>query len=78
MWAFFVLFIIILFVISQILIGINNKIYSGIKIFFKIIGAILAVFLVIYVFISIINAAFGIFTDSILEGFRDFLRGFGF
>lgn len=81
MWSFFVLFIIILFVISQILIKINsedNKIYSGIKIFFKILVYIFAIILSIYIFISILNAVFGIFTHSILDGFRDFLRGFGF
>lgn len=81
MWSFFVLFIIILFVISHILIEIkskNNKIYSGIKIFFKILALIFKIFISIYILITIIDAVFSIFVGSIFEVFFDFLRGFGF
>lgn len=64
-----------LFVISFILLKTipkDNKIYSGIKIFFKFSGLLFRIFISIYIFIFIID----IFVSIMSESIRDFFKSF--
>ena len=81
MWYFLKFIIPALFVISFILLKIvpeDNKIYSGIKKFFKFSALLFRTFISMYIFIFIIDIIFSIFINSIWEGIREFLLGFGF
>ena len=81
MWDFLKFIIPTLFVISFILlktIPTDNKIYSRIKNFFKFSALLFRIFISMYIFIFIIDIVFSIFINSILEGVREFLLGFGF